>query len=242
MPGNNNPWAGELASRRKKNSVGRQTSEGKSPNCASPPAPQVQQLEGKDIREALTSAQPPTERTLGSRSSPAPLISCGEPKIPLIPLDKAVPTNSKPSVTSAKTEESFTPSNPRCTPKQNSAKVKSGDNEAKRQPQGSKAVECEEKEAVKEEMAQATLERKTEEKKVSSKEETNLEREAIGEDVKPSKKESDWLKESRKNLKPVVQLFKVAEPPNAEVESPIDQLISAGIEDTSKGEQLEGYS
>jgi len=27
MPGNNNPWAGELASRRKKNSVGRQTSE-----------------------------------------------------------------------------------------------------------------------------------------------------------------------------------------------------------------------
>jgi len=27
MPGNNNPWAGELASRRKKTSVGRQTSE-----------------------------------------------------------------------------------------------------------------------------------------------------------------------------------------------------------------------
>ena len=237
MPGNNNPWAGELASRRKKNSVGRQTSEGKSPKCASPPAPQVQQLEGKDIREALTSSQPPTER-----SSPAPLISCGEPKIPLIPLDKAVPTNSKPSVTSAKTEESFTPSNPRCTPKQNSAKVKSGDNEAKRQPQGSKLAESEEKEAVKEEMAQARLERKTEEKEVSSKGETNVEREAIGEDVKPSKKESDWLKESRKNLKPVVQLFKVAEPPNPEVESPIEQLISAGIEDTSKGEQLEGCS
>ena len=237
MPGNNNPWAGELASRRKKNSVGRQTSEGKSPKCASP-APQVQQLEGKDIREALPSPQPPTERTLGSRSSPAPLISCGEPKIPLIPLDKAVPTNSKPSVTSAKTEESFTPSNPRCTPKQNSAKVKSGDNEAKRQPQGSKLAESEEKE----EMAQAGLERKRGEKEVSSKGETNLEREAIGEDVKPSKKESDWLKESRKNLKPVVQLFKVAEPSNAEMESPIEQLISAGIEDTSKGEQLEGYS
>ena len=238
MPGNNNPWAGELASRRKKNSVGRQTSEGKSPKCASP-APQ--RLEGKDIREALTSPQPPTERTLG-RSSPAPLISSGEPKSPLIPLDKAVPTNYKPTVTSAETEESFTPSNPPCTPKQNSAKVKPGDNEAKWQPQGSKAAECEQTKPVKEEMAQARQERNAEEKRASSKGETNVEREANGEDVKPSKKESDWLKESRKNLKPVVQLFKVAEPPNAEVESPIEQLISKGVEDTSKGEQLQGCS
>ena len=263
MPGNNNPWAGELASRRKKNSVGRQTSEGKSPKCASP-APQ--QLEGKDIREALTSPQPPRERTLG-RTSPAPLISCGEPKSPLIPLDKAVPTNPEPTVTSAETEDSFTPSNPCCTPKQNSGKVKPEDNEAskrqevlttkrqevpntKRQEepntkrhevlQGGKAAESEQKKPVKEERG-ASQERKREKK--PSKGETIVQREVNGEDVNPSKREGDWLKESRKNLRPVVQLFKATESANPEVESPIEQLISnKGMEESNKGEQLEEWS
>ena len=140
MPGNNNPWAGELPSRRKMTSVGRQTSEGKSPKHASPGP---QQLEGKDLREALTSHQPPTEKTLGRSSPGSPLISCGQPKSPLIPLDKAVPTNCKPTVPSAETEESFTPSNPSCTPKQNNGKVKQlGDNEAKGQvAQGSRAAQ-----------------------------------------------------------------------------------------------------
>ena len=242
MPGNNNPWAGELASRRKKNSVtGRQTSEGKSPKYA------PQQLEGKDIREALTSPQPPTERTLG-RSSPAALICCGEPKSPLIPLHKTVPTNSKPTVTSAETEESFTPSNPCCTPKQNSGKVKPGDNEATRQvPQGGKAAQSELKKPVKEEMdasSQVIQERKRE-KKAPRKGETTVEREVSGEVVKPAKKESDWLKESRKNLKPVVQLFKASEPENLEEEeSPIEQLISnKGMEESNnKGEHLQGFS
>ena len=271
MPGNNNPWAGELASRRKKNSVtGRQTSEGKSPKYASPP-PASQQLEGKDIREALTSPQPPTERTLG-RISPAPLISCGEPKSPLIPLDKAVPTNPEPTVTSAETEDSFTPSNPCCTPKQNSGKVKPEDNEAtkrqevlntkrqevlntkrqeepntnKRQEvmQGGKAAQSEQKKPVKEEReaVQVSPERKRE-KKAAVKRETIVEREVNGEEVKPSKKEGDWLKESRKNLRPVVQLFKAAESANPEVESPIEQLISnKGMEESNKGEQLEEWS
>ena len=271
MPGNNNPWAGELASRRKKNSVtGRQTSEGKSPKYASPP-PASQQLEGKDIREALTSPQPPTERTLG-RISPAPLISCGEPKSPLIPLDKAVPTNPEPTVTSAETEDSFTPSNPCCTPKQNSGKVKPEDNEAtkrqevlntkrqevlntkrqeepntnKRQEvmQGGKAAQSEQKKPVKEEReaVQVSPERKRE-KKAAVKRETIVEREVNGEEVKPSKKEGDWLKESRKNLRPVVQLFKAAESANPEVESPIEQLISnKGVEESNKGENFQGCS
>merc|ERR1712012_970570 len=57
MPGNNNPWAGELASRnKKKNSVGRQTSQqGKSPDCASPPVQPVE--EGK--KEVFTSERTP---------------------------------------------------------------------------------------------------------------------------------------------------------------------------------------
>ena len=286
MPGNNNPWAGELASRRKKNSVtGRQTSEGKSPKYASPP-PASQQLEGKDIREALTSPQPPTERTLG-RISPAPLISCGEPKSPLIPLDKAVPTNPEPTVTSAETEDSFTPSNPCCTPKQNSGKVKPEDNEAtkrqevlntkrqevpntnkqevpntkrqevlntkrqeepntnKRQEvmQGGKAAQSEQKKPVKEEREAVQVSQERKREKNPSKGETIVEREVNGEEVKPSKKEGDWLKESRKNLKPVVQLFKAAESANPEVESPIEQLISnKGMEESNKGEQLEEWS
>ena len=59
--------------------------------------------------------------------------------------------------------------------------------------------------------------------------------------MKPAgKRESDWLKESRKNLKPVVQLFKGGvESENLEVESPIEQLISnKGMEEgNSKGEK-----
>ena len=244
MPGNNNPWAGELASRRKKSSVGRQTSEGKSPKYASPGP---QQLEGKDLREALTSHQPPTEKTLGRSTPGSPLISCGQPKSPLIPLDKAVPTNCKPTVPSAETEESFTPSNPSCTPKQNNGKVKQlGDNEAKGQvAQGSRAAQSgQRKKSVKEEKMDAAevSQERNGEKKTSSKGETNLEVN-VG-DVRPAaKKETDWLKESRKNLKPVVQLFKTAGPPNVELESPIDQLISnKGMEDISEGDQSHGCS
>ena len=241
MPGNNNPWAGELASRRKKSSVGRQTSEGKSPKYA-PPA--SQQLKGKDIREALTSPQqqPPIERTLG-RSSP---ISCGKPKSPANPF----PTNTKPKMgSSAETEASPPPSNPLCSPKQNSAKVNPLANEAASQV-GRQEEEVWSKAAqfVKDATQVSEDRNREENNKLRMGGQTKLEAEANVKDKKPAaaaaKKEIDWLKESRKNLRPVIQPpFKAAEASNLEtVESPIEQLISKGIEDLSQGEQLHGCS
>ena len=212
MPGNNNPWAGELASRnKKKNSVGRQTSQqGKSPNCASPPVQPVE--EGK--KEVFTS-----ERT--------PLI----PQSPPLPVEK--PTNS------TETEASFTSDDPGRSAKENTAKVKSADNEAGRQlaPRSSRPVQAGQK--VGEEVFDAVeigQQGNQEEKKKGNK--TEQERETNKVESKTSKKESDWLKESRMNLKPVAQPFKVAEPSSVEVESPIEQLITNKGSAENKGEEV----
>ena len=214
MPGNNNPWAGELASRnKKKNSVGRQTSQqGKSPNCASPPVQPVE--EGK--KEVFTS-----ERT--------PLI----PQSPPVPVEK--PTNS------TETEASLTRTSDDLgrSAKENTAKVKSADNEAGRQlaPGSSRPVQAGQK--VGEEVFDAVengQQGNQEEKKKGNK--TEQEKETNKVDSKPSKKESDWLKESRMNLKPVAQPFKVAEPSSVEVESPIEQLITNKGSAENKGEEV----
>ena len=109
--------------------------------------------------------------------------------------------------------------------------------------QGGKAAQSEQKKPVKEEREAVQVSQERKREKNPSKGETIVEREVNGEEVKPSKKEGDWLKESRKNLKPVVQLFKAAESANPEVESPIEQLISnKGMEESNKGEQLEEWS
>ena len=214
MPGNNNPWAGELASRnKKKNSVGRQTSQqGKSPNCASPPVQPVE--EGK--KEVFTS-----ERT--------PLI----PQSPPVPVEK--PTNS------TETEASLTRASDDLgrSAKENTAKVKSADNEAGRQlaPGSSRPVQAGQKVGEEDfDAVEISQQGNQEEKKKGNK--TEQEKETNKVDSKTSKKESDWLKESRMNLKPVAQPFKVAEPSSVEVESPIEQLITSKGSAENKGEEV----
>ena len=75
-----------------------------------------------------------------------------------------------------------------------------------------------------------------EEKKKGNKAEQEKETNKV--DSKTSKKESDWLKESRMNLKPVAQPFKVVEPSSVEVESPIEQLITNKGSAENKGEEV----
>ena len=210
MPGNNNPWAGELASRnKKKNSVGRQTSQqGKSPNCASPPVQPVE--EGK--KEVFTS-----ERT--------PLI----PQSPPLPVEK--PTNS----TETEASLTHTSDDPGRSAKENTAKVKSADNEAGGQlAPSSRPVQAGQK--VGEEGFESDQQGNQEEKKKGNKAEQEKETNKV--DSKTSKKESDWLKESRMNLKPVAQPFKVVEPSSVEVESPIEQLITNKGSAENKGEEV----
>ena len=209
MPGNNNPWAGELASRnKKKNSVGRQTSQqGKSPNCASPPVQPVE--EGK--KEVFTS-----ERT--------PLI----PQSPPLPVEK--PTNS----TETEASLTHTSDDPGRSAKENTAKVKSADNEA-----GGQLAPVQAGQKVGEEGFDAVeigQQGNPEEKKKGNKAEQEKETNKV--DSKTSKKESDWLKESRMNLKPVAQPFKVVEPSSVEVESPIEQLITNKGSAENKGEEV----
>ena len=211
MPGAN-PWSGELKEKRKKSSASRQTS---------------RQGEGRPSSPSPPPHPHPTCETVDKTPSPSPLETERGSDTPLPspppPLDESLDSGGQGKVdskvqqapASCGTERSVTGPNPSSL-KENTRKVsKTG---KKGRKEGIEAKQINQDTAG----GARTLKDETKDETVDE------------------SKDSDWLKDSRRKLKPVLQPFKRTEK-KAELESPVDLLISTGVmENTSAG--INSYS